>query len=429
MHTTSLPFSRLLGRRVLDASGFPLGRLADLAAEVHPTRPRIIGLLLDVDRPRVALIPWSAVRAWNPEIVLGTDRASLQPRPLQPDEIPLREALLDKQVVDTHGLRIVKVNDLVLSTSNGEMLLTGVEVGVASLLRRLGAEAPVRWVLRRLGRPLGDHALPWTIVAALGGPVTPLKLRISRERLAAIHPADLAELLEEMDREERVEVMHALSHEDAAEVLEATEPGVQANILRSLPAERASDILEEMEPHEAADALGELPRETASDLIVRMEPEAGAEISRLLAYPPDSAGGRMTLDFIAIPASYTAEQTIARLRRLAPDAGTVYYLYVTDEAGRLIGVLSLRGLLIANPQAAITEIMVPDVAAVQVDESDEAAAALLMKYDLLAVPVLDEERRLLGIVVVDDVMDVLAQRLGERAPRRLDRIRRSTRGA
>jgi len=429
VHTTSLPFSRLLGRRVLDASGFPLGRLADLAAEVHPTRPRIIGLLLDVDRARVALIPWSAVRAWNPEIILGTNRASLQPRPLQPDEIPLREALLDKQVVDTHGLRIVKVNDLVLSTSNGELLLTGVDVGLASLLRRLGAEAPVRWVLSRVGRSLPDHALPWTIVAALGGPVTPLKLRISRKRLAAIHPADLAELLEEMDREERVEVMHALSHEDAAEVLEATEPGVQANILRSLPAERASDILEEMEPHEAADALGELPLKTASDLIVLMEPEAGAEISRLLAYPPDSAGGRMTLDFIAIPASYTAEQTIARLRRLAPDAGTVYYLYVTDEAGRLVGVLSLRGLLIADPQAAITEIMVPDVAAVQVDESDEAAAALLMKYDLLAVPVLDDERRLLGIVVVDDVMDVLAQRLGERAPRRLDRIRRSPRGA
>ena len=429
MHATSLPFSRLLGRRVLDASGFLLGRLADLAAEVHPTRPRIVGLLLDVDRPRVALIPWSAVHAWNPEITLGTNRASLQPRPLQPDEIPLREALLDKQVVDTHGLRIVKVNDLMLSPSNGEMLLTGVDVGLAGLLRRLGVENTVRWVLRRLGRTLSQQALPWTIVAALGGPVTPLKLRISRERLAAIHPADLAELLEEMDREERVEVMHALSHEDAAEVLEATEPGVQANILRSLSAERASDILEEMEPHEAADALGELPQETASDLIVRMEPEAGAEVSRLLAYPPDSAGGRMTLDFIAIPASFTAEQTIARLRQLAPDAGTVYYLYVTDEAGRLVGVLSLRGLLIADPKAAVTEMMVPEVVSAQVDDSDEAAAALLMKYDLLAVPVLDDERRMLGIVVVDDVMDVLAERLGERAPRRLDRIRRSPRGA
>jgi CBS domain-containing protein len=423
-----MPFSRLLGRRVRDASGFPLGRLADLAAEVHATRPRIVGFLLDVDRPRVALIPWTAVRDLDPEIRLGVDRAALQPRPLQPDEITLREALLDKQVVDTNGLRLVKVNDLFLSQTNGELLLTGVDVGASGLLRRLGAERPIRWLLERVGRPLGDHALPWNYVAALGGPVTPLKLSISRERLQSIHPADLAELLEEMDREERVEVMSALSQEDAAEVLEEAEPEVQANILRSLPAERASDILEEMGAAAAADVLGELPEETATDLIVRMEPEAKEDVSRLLAYPPDSAGGRMTLDFIAIPDSFSAQQTVARLRGLAPDAESIYYLYVTDGRGRLRGVLSLRGLLIADPATPIADIMSTDVITIRVDNSDEAAAALLMKYDLLAVPVVDDEDHLLGIVLVDDVVDLLAERLGGLVPRRLDRIRRLGRG-
>ena len=424
MYVTSLPFSRLLGRQVLDASGFALGRLADLAAEVHLTRPRIVGLLLDVDRPRVALIPWSTVRSIDPVVTLEKDRAALQPRPLQPDEIPLREALLDKQVVDIRGLRVVKVNDLFLSSSNGELFLTGVDVGATGLLRRLGAEQPVRWVFSRMGRPLTDQALPWTYVAALGGPVTPLKLSISRERLQAIHPADLAELLEEMDREERVEVMSALSHEDAAEVLEAAEPDVQANIVRSLPADRASDILEEMEADVAADVLGELPQETASELIVRMEPEAGAEVTRLMAYPPNSAGGRMALNFIAIPDTCTAEQTIARLRGLAPDAETIYYLYVTDTTGRLVGVLSLRGLLIADPKTLVTHIMTRDVVGVRADESDEATVAALMKYDLLAVPVLDADHRLLGIVTVDDLMDLMAERVGGRPPRRLDRIRR-----
>ncbi len=428
MQVTSLPFSRLLGRRVLDASGFPLGRLADLAAEVHPTRPRVVGLLLDVDRPRVALIPWSAVQELDPEIRLNAVRAALHPRPLQPDEITLREALLDKQVVDTQGVRVVKVNDLFLSKGNGELLLTGVDVGATGLLRRLGAERMVQWLFQRLGRPLSDHALPWTYVAALGGTVTPLKLRISRERLEAIHPADLAELLEEMDREERVEVMSALSQEDAAEVLEAAEPEVQTNIVRSLPAERASDILEEMEANDAADVLGDLPQDTATDLIVRMEPEAKAEVSRLLSYPPDSAAGRMTLNYIAIPDTFTAEQTIARLRELAPDAETIYYLYVIDAAGRLVGVLSLRGLLIADPQTSITQLVSPDVIAVRADESDEAVASLLMKYDLLAVPVLDAEDHLLGIVLVDDMMDLLAERFGGRAPRRLDRFRRMRRG-
>jgi len=428
VQVTALPFSRLLGRPVQDASGFVLGRLADLAVEVHPTRPRVVGVLLDVDRPRVALIPWGAVRQLEPVVVLSTNRAALAPRPLQPDEVLLREALLDKQVVDTQGVRLVKVNDLLLSPANGDLVLSGVDVGAAGLLRRLGAEGAVRWLLARLGRPLRELALPWTIVAALGGPVTPLKLRLSRDRLKTIHPADLAELLEEMDRDERVEVMHALSEEDAAEVLEAAETEVQTHILRSLPAERASDILEEMEADEAADVLGELPEETASDLIARMEPEAKAEVSRLLQYPPDSAAGRMNPDCIAIPATFTAEQTIARLRELAPDAETIYYLYAVDGHGRLVGVLSLRRLLIADPKTPVTELTGPEVITVRADESDEAAAALLMKYDLLALPVVDAEDRLLGIIGVDDVMDVLAERLGERVPRRLERIRRVPRG-
>ena len=416
MQVTALPFSRLLGRRVQDASGFVLGRLADLAVEVHLTRPR------------VALIPWAAVRQLDPLVVLNANRAALTPRPLQPDEVLLREALLDKQVVDTQGVRLVKVNDLLLSPAAGDLVLSGVDVGVAGLLRRFGAEHPARWLMERLGRPLREHALPWTIVAALGGPVTPLKLRLSRERLKIIHPADLAELLEGMDRDERAEVMHALSEEDAAEVLEAAETEVQTHILRSLPAERASDILEEMEADEAVDMLGELPEETASDLIGRMEPKAKAELSRLLQYPPDSAGGRMNPDFIAIPATFTAEQTIAHLRALAPDAETIYYLYVVDTQGRLAGVLSLRRLLIADPQASVGELAGSEVIAVRAEESDEAAAALMMKYDLLAVPVLDAEDRLLGIIAVDDLMDVLAERLGERVPRRLERIRRVRRG-
>jgi CBS domain-containing protein/sporulation protein YlmC with PRC-barrel domain len=424
VHGTSLPFSQLLGRRVLDASGFVLGRLADLAAANDPTRPRIVGFLLDVDRPRVALIPWRAVRHLGSEITLGTDRAALQPRPLQPDEITLREALLDKQVVDTHGVRVVKVNDLMLTPTNGDLLVSSVDVGATGLLRRLGAEAPVRWVMAQFGRPLADHLLPWTYVAALGGALTPLKLLISRERLASIHPADLAELLEEMDREERVEVMSALSQEDAADVLEQAEPEVQANILRSLPADRASDILEEMEADEAAGALGELPEAAASEIIVRMEPEAKAEVSMLLAYPADSAARRMSLNYIAIPDTFTAGQTIERLRELAPDAEQIYYLYVVDGGGRLIGVLSLRGLLIADPNTPVTALASRELVVVRADESDEAAAAALLKYDLLAVPVVDDGDRLLGIVLIDDVMDLLSERLSARAPRRLERFRR-----
>jgi len=189
---------------------------------------------------------------------------------------------------------------------------------------------------------------------------------------------------------------------------------VQTTVIQELPSERASDILEEMAPDEAADVLGELPEERAEELISLMEDEAAEEVSRLMQYPPETAAGKMTTEFIALPESMTVEQVFARLRETKPDADAIYYLYVVDDHGRLVGVLSVRSLIIAAPQTPISELMRRDIIAVRPDDSADDVAGALVKYDVLAVPVVEESGRLLGIVTVDHLIDTLLEQYGPR---------------
>jgi magnesium transporter len=411
-----LYLSQLIGKPVHDASGDAFDRVADLVIYHGAEKfPKITGILLAGDRSRVAIIPWDAAAEVSPAGVrLRVERRHLTPRPLQPDEVLLRDDIFDCQVVDTDGLKVVRVNDIELRQTGTELRVVGAEVGTRSLLRRLGLEPLIGGALARVGRPLPQDVIPWNLVAALGGTMTPLKLSISREKLRHIHPADLADLLEDLDRDERVEMMTALGEEAAAEVLEEAEPEVQAAVIQELPREHAADVLEEMAPDEAADVLGELPEERAGELISLMEEEKAEEVSRLLQHPPDTAGGKMTTEFIALPEAMTVEQVLARLRETRPDDESIYYLYVVDGAGRLVGVLSIRSLLVSPPDTPVARLMRTRVFSVPPDASVDDVAGALVQYDLLALPVVDADGRIAGIVTVDDVIDILVEKYGPR---------------
>lgn len=408
--------SQLIGKPVYDATGDAFDKIADLVIYQAPAKlPKITGILLSGDRSRVAIIPWEAVREFSPAgIRLGVERRRLTPRPLQPDEVLLRDDIFDSQVVDTDDLKVVRVNDIELLPAGNELRVAAADVGPRSLLRRLGLEPAVAGVLKSLGRPFPDGVIPWNLVAALGGPMTPLKLSVSREKLKDIHPADLADLLEELDRDERVEMITALGDETAADVLEEAEPEVQAAVIQELPSEHAADVLEEMAPEEAADVLGEIPGHRADELIALMAEDAAEEVSRLLEYPPDSAAGKMTTEFIALPETMTVEQVLARLRGTKPDDETIYYLYVVDAQERLVGVLSIRSLIVSQPEMPIAQVMRTDVFYVRPDASVDDVAGALVKYDLLAVPVVEPGGRLLGIVTVDHVLDTIVDTYGPR---------------
>jgi magnesium transporter len=413
-----LYLSQIIGKPVHDATGEAFDTVADLVI-YHGTEkfPRITGVLLSGDRSRVAVIPWEAVSEFSASgIRLRVERRRLAPRPLQPDEILLRDDILDGQVVDTDDIKVVRVNDLELRQVGPEVRVVGADVGTRSLLRRLGPglEPFVCRALERAGRPLPTRVIPWNLVAVLGGTLTPLRLSISRGKLKDIHPADLADLLAELDRDERVEVMTALSEERAADVLEEAAPSVQATVIQELPTARASGILEEMPSNEAADVLGELPEKRAEELIALMGDEKAEAVSRLLQYPPETAAGKMTTEFIALPETMTVDQVISRLRETKPDAETIYYLYVVDGHERLVGVLTLRDLLTSPPGTPISQLMRTEVFYVRPDATTEDVAGALVKYDLLAIPVVEENGRLAGLVTVDHLIDLLLEKYGAR---------------
>ncbi|MDQ7843779.1 MAG: CBS domain-containing protein [Armatimonadota bacterium] len=418
-----ISLSRLINAPVVDADGLRLGVLGDIAVDMREALPRVTGLWLRGDRSKLALIPWESVGALAPgEIRLRVARRFLQPRPLQPEEL-LLAGILDSQVVDTDGLKVVRVNDLHLQPSNGEVRLVAADVGTLGLLRRLNLDRPAMRLARALGRPLPERIIPWRMVAAFGGPLTPVKLSVSRERLREIHPADLAQLMADLDRDERVEVMTALEHETAAEALAEAEPEVRTDVMKSLPSELAADILEEMPPEAATDVLEELPPARAEELIGLMEAEEAADVKALLQYPEGTAGSVMTPEVIALPEGLTAEQTLLRLRELAPKAEHIHYFYVVDPQRRLVGVLPLRALIVARPDQPIAEIMIRDVISVGAHDEVETVAAALIKYDLLALPVVDDAGRLIGAVTVDAIIDVVLRKGRRRIPLRFRRRR------
>jgi Mg2+ transporter MgtE len=267
--------------------------------------------------------------------------------------------------------------------------------------------------MRALGRDLPMVLVAWNVVDPLDRGEKrergedALRLRISGKRIAKLHPADIADIVEELGAKERHAVFASLDEEIAADTLEEMQLEDQVSVIEHMDVERASEILEEMPPDEVADILADLPEERARELLIRMEHEEAEDVQELLAYADDTAGGLMTTEFVAVSDQLTAQQCIAELRRLEPDAESIYYVYVIDRDEHLEGVLSLRDLIVARPRTPIREIMIRNVFSVSLAASAQEVAAVLSKYNLLAVPVVDEEHRLRGIITVDDALDVV----------------------
>jgi Mg/Co/Ni transporter MgtE len=289
---------------------------------------------------------------------------------------------------------VVRVNDLRLDERYGELHLVAVDVGAAGLMRRLGFEGPFRTLARSLGRQLPERYIDWEDVDPVESSIASVKLRVPHKALAELHPADLARILDQLAPRDRAGVLASLGDEAVADAMEEMAPDAQVEVMEDLHPARAADILEEMSPDDAADLAADLDQDTRDAILSHMERDEAEEVQELLGYPEDSAGGIMTTQFIALAEHLTAEQAIDRLRELEPDAETIYYVYVTDEEGRLVGVLSLRDLIVAHPAVPISEVMTCDPVAVGVASPQDEVAAVVALYNLLAVPVVSDERHL-----------------------------------
>ncbi|HWR38508.1 MAG TPA: CBS domain-containing protein [Patescibacteria group bacterium] len=403
-------FSRLLGNPVYDATGAKVGRIKDMAMRWEGGHPQITGIKY---KSKVHnLIPLEQVASCDEQAVrLTGDFSAAQTRPLRTDDIYVSKWLLDKQIIDLQGSKIVRVNDITLSWIEPEevpgvrhMMLMAVDIGVRGLFRRLGVEFMVRRVKENL--------LGWQYFSPLESWNSSLQIVRDRQQLKDLHPADIADMVEEMGYKYRAEFMSNLEAQQAVDALAEMDLETQVDIIEQMDKDRASDLLEEMPADEAADILGELSVDKSEELLELMEEEDAEDVRELMRYEEGTAGALMTTEYIGLPSSLTVEQTIVRLRELAPAAETIYYLYVVDDAERLLGVLSLRELIIAAPDKPLGELMHTKVASVRDDDDYETLAEVVNKYGLLAVPVVDADNVMRGIVTVDDVLD---QMLPERS--------------
>jgi magnesium transporter len=422
--------TEILGAEVIDVRQHRVGAVRDLTVRVQEPYPVVTGLV--VSRRGELVIPWSEVRTFaaaTREVALRSTRADIERHRADPNDIWLARDVMDKQVIDTDGRRVVRVNDLQLvEGGGGSLLLVGADIGIRGILRRLGLEKLAKSGARLLGRDLPMVLVSWEVVAPLGStadqehPATgdAIRLRISGRRIAKLHPADIADIVEDLGAKERQTIFDTLTEEIAADTLEEMELEDQVSVIEHMDAERASEILEEMPPDEVADILTELPRDRADRLLSLMEQEEARDVKELLAYGEDTAGGLMTTEYVAVPERLTAQQCIDELRRMEPNAESIYYVFVIDPEEHMRGVLSLRDLIVAQPDTPISSIMIRDVITVHLTDGVQEIAAVLSKYNLLAVPVVDDQFRIQGLITVDDALDaVLPESVKRKLPRRL----------
>ncbi len=404
-------FSDILGRPVVGADGAPIGKIADLKVKLGELFPRVSSLAVRKRRQKgLWELDWQQVQDLNSNAVSLRAGAEQGFRPLEVknDEILLRDELLDKQVVDTFGAKIERVNDVHLLIVKQDLRLVHIDYGIRGIIRRLGwlrtLDAATNWLF---AYQIGEKMISWKFIQPLlSGLVRgSLKLNVTSRKIHEIHPSDLADIIEELDTLNRSSVFRALDLQTAAQTLEEVEdPKLQVALIESAPADRASDILEEMAPDEATDLLADLPEEKAQRLMRTMEKPSREVIEGLLQFKEGTAGSLMTTDFFAVGKDRTIGEAIEEFRKTTYPLESVAYIYVTDKDGRLVGVSTLRHLVICERDIPLRKLMNPHLVSVTPEEDADIVKDLFKKYKFLALPVVDEERRLTGIITLKDIM-------------------------
>jgi magnesium transporter len=410
-----LYLSRVLGRPILDLEGERVATLKDVIVRLgDEDHPPVAGFVARYRRRDFFLPRWRISNFDEQGVRLNSDILDLRPFMRRDGEVLLARDVLDKQLIDVDGKRVVRVNDVQIIEAANEWRVTGADVSLKGLWRRL---APA---FLRSDRPV--EVIDWADVGYLATDAATVQLKSSRGKLARLHPVEIARLAEAFSYQQGAEIVESLDDETAAETLEEMAAARQAQILSDMDEERAADILERMSPDEAADVLGDLPEEKAEDLLKRMEDDEQSEVAELLPYADDTAGGLMTTEFVTLPRDLTVGEALARLREMAETPNMIYYLYVVEneESWKLVGVIALRSLILADPSAPLERVMRTDLQVAHPDDNATDVSQKIAEYNLLALPVVDESEDILGIITVDDAIEVLLPRdWRQRLPRLL----------
>jgi magnesium transporter len=406
-------FTELENLPIYDARGEYLGRLVDLG--INPSQNPLQVATYFVRSPKKELL--SIAQAQLPSISVRAAQTrvpSEELRPYTPEEdlIRIKKDVLDQQIIDVNDQKVVRVNDVDfdIRPSDGytDLHIVAVNVGWEAAVRRLLQGVFAKHTIRRIAGLFSQKTIPWEFVNLIEpDPSRRVRLRISYNRLADLHPADLADILEELSRDEQKSVIESLDDETAAQAVSEIPTRMQVALLESIPASRAADIVEEMPPDEAADVLQELPPETSAQVLANMEKEEAKEVRNLLGFEENTAGGLMTSEFIVVGDLATVEAAVAALKAFDGSMESVHAIYLIDANAILVGVVPLARILLAEASTPLQGLSMDPVISVPFHADDKAVVTLFNKYNLLTLPVVDDNGRILGVVTADDVLELL----------------------
>lgn len=411
--------SQLMGNPVYAADGEKIGSVSDLGIATGEVFPRVTSLAFKGPGRTPFMISWRKyVDTYDEkEIHLKVPAVEIRFSYLQPDEVLIARDILNKQIVDTRGMRVVRVNDLKLSdTSSTQLRLLGAEVGARGILRSLSPalEHVALKVARTFGHPIPERIIAWSYMDLVERDLSNVKLSVSHKTLDDMHPADIADIIERLDPRLRGQVFAQLDDEQRAGAMaEFDDDAMAAELMGGMNEREASRMLSEMDPDDAAELVSELDYDKAEKLLRLMGVQEQRAIRQLLGYREDTAGRIMTSEFAALPEDKTVADAVELLRGLDEDFESVRYVYLSDEDNKLSGVVTLNALIVAEPETPLADICTREVITASPEDDQEDVAEDIAKYNLLAMPVVADDGHLLGIVTVDDALDVLEEEHAE----------------
>ena len=408
--------SELKGVPVVDRLQDPVGEIRDFVFSMGEVFPKISGILIRVyNKSEDLVVLMGEIDLIGKQFVVtkAIKERMVFSEPVA-EELFLWKDLIDKQIVDTEGARVIRVNDLKLGKIDQDVRLIAADVGFRGLLRRLGCLNAFNFIFGIFRKRVPDTLIGWDHVEQLKTGRFKGMITVPAKHVSEMHPADIANIISQVHSEEKTAIFTSLTDKTAAESLHELEPKIQTLLLLTVDTKKALGIIAKMPVDEVADVLGDIPPERAEEFLRMMRPRRSASVRKLLKHPEETAGGLMTTEFVSVPSNLNAQQTIEKMRELAPEAETVYYVYLLDDAEKLVGVLSIRELIVAQPYTPIAQIMEKDLITVDPEMDQRKVAEVVSKYNLLAVPVVDSGDKLLGIVTVDDVIDFILPPISRR---------------
>lgn len=399
----------------MDASGEKIGTISDLAIQTGEVFPRITSLAFKGPGRVPFMISWRKyVESFSEDgIKLSVNAPDIRFSYLQPDEVLLARDLLNQQIVDTHGIKVVRVNDLKLSQSGTQLRLLGAEVGIRGILRGLHpiVEKAVVGVSKLFKHPIEEQIIAWNYMDLVDRDLSEMQLSVTHKRLDELHPADVADILEQLDPKQRASVFRHLDESHISEMVSELDDDVQADFIDDLDDATAAKLIGDMDPDDAAEIVRDLSYEKAETLLRLMGVEDAAQVRELLGYKDGTAGGMMTTQYVTTPQTATVRETVEQLKQLDEDHPAVHYVYVVDDYGKLVGVLSMRTLVLSSDDALIKDIMYDDVISSEPSVEEDDVVSAIFKYDIPAMPVVDEAGKMLGIVTTEDAWDAVEEDL------------------